>query len=413
MKSILLASTALVAFAGAAAADGHTSITFSGNTEIGFNDSDPSDNALFIDGDPANGDNLDFNDDEQGFYWNTDIDVTMSATLDNGLTASTSFEIDIVGDPNNSATLSSDEWVASLESENAGIFIGDTSFAAETHWVSAGDMEGDSFSEADGESVIRGDMNIGPVSASVSYVLTDAGAERVSVNDDATPAVNAYDDDVDQLSFGMAAEFGVVTIAAAYQEESVAADNVVGADPLVGLDTDYDPADENGDFNTDEVFGISVAGTFAGATVTVAYAEETNADQQSTGVKIAYPFGPVTATAYYVSEDGAGDPEDNYGLNVAYADGPIAVTADYQDDQGTEKWSLEGSYDVGNGLSVFAGVLNDNEGDEDYYVAATYDLGGGAELLVSYAEDDDNDNEDEIGADEYQNGTTIELSFAF
>ncbi|MFG5384922.1 porin [Yoonia sp. R2-816] len=408
MKSILLATTALVAFAGAAAADGHTSITFSGNTEIGFNDSDPSDNALFIDGDPLAGDNPDFNDDEQGFYWNTDIDVTMSATLDNGLTASTSFEIDIVGDPNNSATLSSDEWVASLESENAGIFIGDTSFAAETHWVSAGDMEGDSFSEADGESAIRGDVNIGPVSASVSYVLTDADADPVSI-DEGTDTFNAYDDDVDQLSFGMSAEFGVVTIAAAYQEESVAdgdADDT--ADP-----EDYDPSDENGDFNTDEVFGISVAGTFAGATVTVAYAEETNADEQSTGVKIAYPFGPVTATAYYVSEDGAGDPEDNYGLNVAYADGPIAVTADYQDDQGTEKWSLEGSYDVGNGLSVFAGVLNDNEGDEDYYVAATYDLGGGAELLVSYAEDDDNDNEDEIGADDYQNGTTIELSFAF
>ncbi len=391
MKSILLATTALVAFAGAAAADGHTSITFSGNTEFGFNDSDPSATALA---------NPDYNDDEQGFYWNTDIDVTMSATLDNGLTASTSFEIDIVNDTNN-GNISADEWVASLESENAGIFIGDTSFAAETHWVSAGDMEGDSFSEADGENAVRGDVNIGPVSASVSYVISDA--EGVIVSDDTD-----IGDDVDQLSFGMAAEFGVVTIAAAYQEESVFDAALVDTDTVV-----YDPATANGDFNTDEVFGISVAGTFAGATVTVAYAEETNADEQSTGVKIAYPFGPVTATAYYVSEDGAGDPEDNYGLNVAYADGPIAVTADYQDDQGTEKWSLEGSYDVGNGLSVFAGVLNDNEGDEDYYVAATYDLGGGAELLVSYAEDDDGDNEDEIGADDYQAGTTVELSFAF
>ncbi len=391
MKSILLATTALVAFAGAAAADGHTSITFSGNTEFGFNDSDPSATALA---------NPDYNDDEQGFYWNTDIDVTMSATLDNGLTASTSFEIDIVNDTNN-GNISADEWVASLESENAGIFIGDTSFAAETHWVSAGDMEGDSFSEADGENAVRGDVNIGPVSASVSYVISDA--EGVIVSDDTD-----IGDDVDQLSFGMAAEFGVVTIAAAYQEESVFDAALVDTDTVV-----YDPATANGDFNTDEVFGISVAGTFAGATVTVAYAEETNADEQSTGVKIAYPFGPVTATAYYVSEDGAGDPEDNYGLNVAYADGPIAVTADYQDDQGTEKWSLEGSYDVGNGLSVFAGVVNENEGDEDYYVAATYDLGGGAELLVSYAEDDDGDREDEIGADDYQAGTTVELSFAF
>ncbi len=404
MKSILLATTALVAFAGAAAADGHTSITFSGNTEFGFNDSDPSATALA---------NTDYNDDEQGFYWNTDIDVTMSATLDNGLTASTSFEIDIVNDANN-GPISADEWVASLESENAGIFIGDTSFAAETHWVSAGDMEADAFSEADGENAVRGDVNIGPVSASVSYVISDA--DDVIVSDDTD-----IGDDVDQLSFGMAAEFGVVTVAAAYQEESVFDAALADTDGTI-----YDPATANGDFTTSEVFGISVAGTFAGATVTVAYAEAETADEQSLGVKIAYPFGPVTATAYYVDESDAvtadelaADPtavaneDPNFGLNIAYADGPIAVTADYQDDQGTEKWSLEGSYDVGNGLSLFAGVVNENEGDEDYYVAATYDLGGGAELLVSYAEDDDGDREDEIGADDYQAGTTVELSFAF
>ncbi len=381
MKSILLTTTALVAFAGAAAADGHTSITFSGNTEFGFNDNDPGTSDIVI------------NDDEQGFYWNTDIDVSMSAELDNGLTASTSFEIDITGDPANSSTLTSDEWVASLEASNGGIFIGDTSFAAETHWQSAGDMEADGFSSADGENAIRGDFSAGGVDASVSYVITDADQVYVSTT--------TGDDDVDQLSFGIAGDFGMFSFTAAYQEES---------------DAVFGPVAEaaNGDFNSDEVFGVSVGVSAAGADITVAYAEETNADEQSVGIEVAYPFGPVTATAYYVSEDSAADPDDNLGLNVAYSNGPISVEADFQDDQGVEKWALEGSYDVGNGLEVFAGVLNDNEGDsEDFYVAATYDLGGGAEVLFSYAEDEDGDNEDEVGADDYQVGTTIELSFAF
>ena len=36
MKSILLASASIVAFAGAAAADGHTGVSFTGSAELGF-----------------------------------------------------------------------------------------------------------------------------------------------------------------------------------------------------------------------------------------------------------------------------------------------------------------------------------------------------------------------------------------
>ena len=40
MKRILLASTAIVAFAGAAAAESHIGISFTGSAELGFNDVD-------------------------------------------------------------------------------------------------------------------------------------------------------------------------------------------------------------------------------------------------------------------------------------------------------------------------------------------------------------------------------------
>ncbi|WP_108814414.1 porin [Loktanella sp. Alg231-35] len=372
MKSILLTTTAIVAFAGAAAADGHAGVSFGGDASLGYND------------DSTFG--------EDGFFWGADLDVTMSATLDNGLTATASFEFDIVDDTNGQATVS-DSYVLSLESENAGLFFGDTGFAAETRWSGAGDMEADGFSEADGENVLRGDVTVGSVDASVSYAISDAAG--VLVSDTA-----GADGETDQLSIGASSDLGQFSVTAAYQEE---ADAVFGAAANAA----------NGDYNVSEVFGIAVGASFGGADITVAYASNETADTSSTGIQVAYPFGPVTATVYYVSEDDATD-EDNYGLNVAYSDGPIAVTADYDYDQGTDKWNLDGSYDVGNGLTLLAGMQNENEGDDaDYYVAGTYDLGGGAELLVSYGEDDDGDQTDEIGGGDYLPGTTVELSFAF
>ena len=367
MKSILLASTALVAFAGAAAADGHTSITHTMGATLGYNDN--------------NGGTI-INDDETGFYWEGNLKTTATATLDNGLTAGAYFEVTVAEDNDTinddfGVDLSSSDFVLSLEAANGGLFFGDTGRAAEKYWKSAGDMESDGVSTGSDSAVLRGDIMAGPVKASVSYLI-----------DEAT-------DSEEQLSFGAEVDAGFAVITAAYQEE-----------------TDF--ADADGDFNADEIWGLSGQGTFGGATVTVAYAENTTDDQQSTGIKVAYPFGPVTATAYYVDEQGGAlDGEPNFGVNVAYADGPIAATVDYQDDQGTQKWSVNGSYDVGNGLTVFAGFENQNEEDTDYHVAAKYDLGGGADFTVSYAMDDDGDQEDEIGQNDYQEGTTVELNFSF
>ena len=52
------------------------------------------------------------------------------------------------------------------------------------------------------------------------------------------------------------------------------------------------------------------------------------------------------------------------------------------------------SYDMGNGMSVFVGAD---------------DAGGGASLLASYTDDSD----DEVGAKDYKEGMTLQLSFAF
>lgn len=372
MKRILLSSACIVAFAGAAAADGHAGISFSGSANLGFNDD-------------ALGDN-------DGFYSDLDIKAGFAAVLDNGLTAAASLDLEDLANSKNGLT-----YELSLTSETAGMYYGDTNFAAQNVWVAAGDMEADGFSEADGEEALRAELTFGAVSAQMSYVLANnEGTRNVA-------------DSVNQLSLGVAADFGGVNVVAAYQAESDEAAGFYGDrdKPAAGTNPTYGT---NGDFKDAEVFGLSVGTSFSGADVRLAYASNETAGTDSTGIQVSYPIGPVTATAYYVSESAGGD---NFGVTLAYENGPIAVKLDYDDDQGVEKIGLEGSYDVGNGLTIFAGYLTDDGTDERTYIAGSYDLGSGASLLVSYANDADDVDGDEIGAGDYQRGTTVELTFEF
>lgn len=374
MKSILLTSTALVAFAGAAFAESHGTdgVSFAGSATLGYN-ADSDDGAL--------GDN-------DGFYWDANVAVTMTKALDNGLTAAATFDFDAADTNDADGTAGADGsdligtgYLLSLTSETSGLYFGQTDFAAQTYWTSAGDMEADAFSEADGETVLRSELSMGGITGGLSYAVADA--------DD-----NLASDDVNQLSLGAKATFGNFDVAMGYQEEAT---------------DDFSAA--NGDFVNDEIFAISGSTTFSGATVTVAYADNMTADESSTGIKVSYPFGPVTATAYYVMEDDGTD-EDNYGVNVAYAADAYAVTLDYQNDQGVNKTALDASYDMGNGLELFAGMYAEDDIENEYYVAGSYDLGGGASILVAYADAQD-DTDDEVGANEYQRGTTIEVGFTF
>lgn len=357
MKSILLASASVFAFAGMASADGHTGVSFSGSGELGYNDTPEGD--------------------QDGFYWEADLEVVFAAELDNGVTATLAWDIDII-DNDDGTALVGGGYTLSLVADMGGLYFGETSYAAESYWASAGDMEADGFSEQDGEFVLRGEIVYSNITAGVSYAVADTDG--------------AAFDDLEQLSVGATGDLGNFGFAFAYQEESTA---VTG----------------NGDFNGDEIFGISVNTSFSGADLTLAYASNNTDDASSLGVQVAYPvFSGLTVTAYYVMEDtGAGDVDDNYGLTVAYSSGPLAVTLDYDDDQGVQKIAIDGSYDLGNGLTILAGAYTGDDADDEFYVAGSFDLGSGATLLASFADG----NDDEIGSPEYQDGTTIEVSFDF
>jgi len=112
----------------------------------------------------------------------------------------------------------------------------------------------------------------------------------------------------------------------------------------------------------------------------------------------------------YNETNAADTAKNNWDVSAKYAEG--AITATVKTDE-SEDWAIEGTYDMGNGLTVAAGLA---DAGDDMYVGGTYDLGGGASLLVSYADDSDADEEgadNDIGAQDYQVGTTVAVSFKF
>ena len=372
---LLLTTTALVAFAGAAAAAGHTSVSHALSAELGYNS------------------DIDAVAGEKGFFWEGNLKTTATAALDNGVTAGAYFEITVSGD--DAAAGSSDagnalvasDFVLSLTSETAGLYFGDTAPAGKKYFSAAGDMESDGFSTDSDSAVLRGDVSFGGMNGSVSYIVDDAS------------------NTAEQLAVGLGGSFGSVTVGLGYQEA-----------------TTY--VDAEGDFNNSAVMGVSASTTVAGATITAAYADDSNdgvgqsgVAQTSTAIQVSYPMGPVTATAYYSMEQVNGVDAvagDNMGLTLAYAQDAVAVTLKVRDEQGRNEWNLEGSYDMGNGATIMAGALNENEGaDADFYIGGTYDLGGGASILAVYAEDKDADQADEIGSGEYDSGMTVSVAFTF
>ncbi len=358
MKTILLASASVFAFSGMAFADGHATpgVAFAGSAALGYND-----------------------DVKDGFYWDASVDVTMTAALDNGLVASATFGLN-VADNSLGDSVSTSDYVLTLSNDMASLSFGDIDPVAEDRWGGVSGMSADGFNDADThfavgfDAILVGEVTLGGTTAALSYGVATGGS-----------ANTVTDNDLDALQVYITSSFGSLDVELAYQDE----------------------------FAADAVFAVGVSTSFGGADVDVAFAD--NGTDSSIGIGVSYPVAPgVTVSGYYAVNDVA---DDAYGVEVDYVSGPISVNAFYDataaDNSG--EFGIEGSYDVGNGLTAYAGFISTESTDSSaYYVAGTYDLGGGAELLVSFADDGiDGSSSDEIGDPEYLEGTTVEVSFDF
>ncbi|MGV6840665.1 MAG: porin [Planktomarina sp.] len=372
MKRILLTSTALVAFAGAAAAE----VTFSGDSKFGYNDEVKS-----------------------GVYYSFGATIKGSMELDNGLTASMSGDVSLGANGNtaNSGTFGTnniavDDLVMSLASETAKITFGDTAPAADKMWSGAGNMQNDGFQDENDfvgdTAVLISEMSAGGADIAISYAIIDG---------------NTNDKDLGQLQLGVKGSAGSLSYGLAYQ-------------------TDGDNAALDAGGNAAEIMGVYVGTTFGGADVKLAYADKDGAGS-SIGISAGYKVGDaVTVKVFYVAEGQSGV-DDNMGLEVAYAAGPLSVDALYHDGA-DEDMQINFAYDMGNGLNLFGGYRDEGSASNDTYtyVGADYSLGGGAKLRVSYAKADTitagktpgGVAQDELGkSEDVLNGTTVEVSFKF
>ena len=340
--------------AGVAAAE----VTFSGTAKFGYNDTDHTTGASV-----------------GAAFSDMDLNIAFEKALDNGYTAAASVEFDYA-DANQGNDFSASDALISLTNGDSGIYYGDTDHAGENAWTAVGSMDNDAFRDADGEMVTRADMTFGGAKISVS------------LGDDTKLSSNPGNEK-DYISLGISGSAGAFSYALAHQNANT-----------LWLDDDDNTAPSQ-----QKTTGVRVSTTLGGATVALGYAK--NDVDTSTGIEVSYPMGALTTTASYVKEGKAGA-EDNWDVKFAYAEGAVGVTVatDESDD-----WNVDLSYEMGNGMSLFIGA---DDGGEDTYAGVSYDLGGGASMLASCAKDKDNDdNDDEVGAKDYKEGLTFQLSFAF
>ena len=341
MKNILLTSTALVAFAGAAAAGGHTSVSFGGEASANYNTLD-------------------------GYATAAEMTASASATLDNGLTASTSFTLE-------TANFGSGEFGAgsvSLSSDTASLTFGTAVVGAIRSAV------GDAYAVGTGDDVAFVDGEIAGIAASATFGETTL---LVSVQQATGTAITG------------GIEVGVTTSAA-------------GWDIGLGLDQ--------------AAYAMTAAGTAGGATVGFGMSSDSEWD-----VSVAYPVGAVTvsastdeANAWEVGAAYAADgvsagivlsPANAWEISAGYDADGIVVAATFASDNSN---SIGATYAMGS-LTVGAGMETTAASVTTNYAFGSFDLGGGANAFAEYA----NGAQVEVGPSERDiaEGTTVGVSFTF
>ena len=343
MKKTLLLSTALVAFAGMAAAD----VALSGRAEIGIFGSEAD-------------------DDDADFFQDINVQFTMSGETDGGLTfgASVGLEDDI-GDngADSEATNNNDrdgDTVIFISGGFGTVTMGDTDGALDWALTEAGNINNGG-SLADDETshvgylgsyldgaydgqVLRYDYSFGDFGVAISAEMDDSDTE----------------DDLDSgyaIGFNYSGDMGGFTLNAGigYQQAEVASTFEV-IDVAVGETSDVD------------ILGLSVGAEFTnGLAVGIQYTDW-NVDRDSlddidashVGVGIGYVTGALTLHANYgmydVDDIGTAD---GYGISAAYDLGGGAVVhfgysdgdIDYDSDTGLDDEDELGKYSLGLGLS--------------------------------------------------------------
>ena len=356
MKRILLTSTALVAFAGAAAAD----ISFSGESEFSYNSFD-------------------------SFSASVSATAAGSAALDNGITASASITVEVTGDSSSTDfDVTGGDITLSSDSASITYHIGMDGTGA----AYLGDPLGKQGTLTNIFESSSADTEDAGISASATL-----GGATISMS------INASND----YQIGVSTDLGGTDLGLGFIEDTgTFGVTLAGSASAV----DYSLA-----FGSNDTYGLSASTTAGGADLSLDFGDA----GWEIGASMA--MGPATvgltmddASDWEVSLDTSlegvdlgftFDESSDWTMSAGVSSGD--VTVDFGTDSASA-WSIDATYDMGNGVTAGAGT----DSGSDQYVEVDYDLGGGANLSLDYATDDDINPDEDI-----REGTTVAVSFSF
>ncbi|MEM7720752.1 MAG: porin [Pseudomonadota bacterium] len=280
MKKVLLATTALVATAGAS----HAEVALSGIAELGFlvgsDDLDPADGF-----------------DESEFRFHTDIDVTftLSGTTDNGLTFGATIDLD--------------------ESDDGDAFDADTQ-GGETIFIS-----GNFGSITGGDTDGAFDWALTELNAGSPGSIDDGETEHDGYSGNAG-LDGTYDGQIIRYEYSFQ-NFGVAF--SAEIDDSGDEDAIFGIGARYGFDfasgtINFGAGYQDGDSGL-EIYGGSISAVLDnGLTATVNYSEgETeDGDFENYGIGLSYEFDAFSVHGNYANTDTDSGDDDGFGFAAAY-----------------------------------------------------------------------------------------------
>jgi outer membrane protein OmpU len=315
MKKILLATTALVAFAGAGAAD----VKLSGYAEIGVKDTGSG---------------------KAEFHNDIDVKFSLSGTTDNGLSFGATIDLDEVngsaevGGTQTSTTCSSVTISSTPQTFTPSCTVNKSTFNSSSVWVSGA----------------FGKITMGDTDGAFDWAMTEVSSLTTIADDHSTHAGFDANSGLDGWNDGQVLRyeysFGDFSVA-------VSAEGPEASDTVMGVGVKYS-GDLGGvkigvglgyqKWDTIDIAGISVSAKMDnGFSVVVNYSDY-DSSYNHTAIGIGYTTGALSLEANYGSYSDGGD--DGYGLAMNYdLGGGAVVMAGYGHDDYDDYWS------VGLGLS--------------------------------------------------------------
>ena len=329
MKSILLASASVVAFAGAASAAGHSTISWAGEATATYNT------------------------DAGALATTTELTASASAMLNNGITATASVTLDDTGVATGDITLASDS--ASI---TFGTGLGEAAYVADA--ITGQSDGGDVHNDAEAAEIA------GSVSMSGFDIAASMNGDGSGLELGVSTAMSGFD-----VAFGYANDSGDwgVNVAGAAAGLDVVVNVASGSSWGVSAATTVGGIDLSA--ATGDTGAWEVGATYAMAPFTLGFTYD---DAGAYTISADYAEGALEILTTYDGTDF--DVEGSYDLGgglVAYA-GAFANASTYY--AGVE-------YDLGNGASV-RGSFNNTGAALDGTDSGAADYGTGTEVAVTF-----------------------------